>query len=113
MVAHLENADQKQLHGSAVTCDELAGMANDRATINTTFLNADTGAGRAYPYEAVIMDVNTGKYVHYGDWFEVELPESVLTYYEKYSDDSYGYYCVTADKDGEEAWVLNTLKDET
>jgi len=64
----------------------------------------------AFPFTMV-----TG--THYGNWPSQFTIDTSLVYYEVYSDNTYGYYCVTTISGGGAGagnftWVLDTLKDE-
>lgn len=68
---------------------------------------------KAFPYKMVTNN-------HYGDWPIQYFINTSLVYYEKYADDTYGYYSVTkltdASQTGTDAnkyvWVLDSLRDD-
>ncbi len=66
-------------------------------------------SGVAFPFEPVCAE-------HYGDWPEQYTIQASLVYYEKYADESYGFYCETS-MEGEDNdannWKLDSLRDET
>lgn len=66
-----------------------------------------------FPFENVVDE-------HYGDWPLRYVIDTSLVYYERYADDTYGYYCETrlSSRDEEEddtvddyVWVLDSLQD--
>ena len=85
------------------------------------------GAAKAvsYPYDGNLLYKSFPfKLVtdsHYGDWPYQYYINNALVYYEKYADESYGYYSVTKLKDttstnaavDDYVWVLDSLRDET
>lgn len=50
--------------------------------------------------------------IHYGNWPKQFVIDTSLVYYERYADNSYGYYCVTTVADNDNIWLLDTLRDE-
>lgn len=67
---------------------------------------------KAFPFKLVTNS-------HYGDWPSQYYINNALVYYEKYEDDSYGYYSVTKLTDttntvaNDYVWVLDSLRNET
>ena len=101
-LTHMQNPISEYFKPSGViqlTVDALKNKANVHVANGRTYLNADKQAHIEYPYQAVIKDVKTGEYVHYGDWYDGStvgnLAESYLTYYEEY-EDGYGFWYVDA-----------------
>ena len=88
---------------------------------------ATEGAAKAvsYPYDGNLLYKSFPfKLVtssHYGDWPYQYYINNALVYYEKYADESYGYYSVTKLTDttstntaiDDYVWVLDSLRDET
>lgn len=68
---------------------------------------------KAFPYKMVTNN-------HYGDWPIQYFINTSLVYYEKYADDTYGYYSVTKLTDASQTstdankyvWVLDSLRDD-
>ena len=103
------DADKNSGQGQSITSDDLEARATTKA--NYTYKNADKAAVIDYPYQAVVKDVKTGKYFHYGEW--PDMAKNILAYYEKYDDGTYGYYAVIDGVGEGRKWVLNTLINKT
>lgn len=70
---------------------------------------------KAFPFKAVTKE-------YYGNWPLQYVINTALVYYEKYENDTYGYYSVTTLTDtsgetgsamGEYVWVLDSLREES
>lgn len=101
-----------------------AGLKRDYTFFTNQALVGNTQAV-SYPYDGnLLYKAFPFKLVtssHYGDWPYQYYINNALVYYEKYEDDSYGYYSVTKLTDttssntatDDYVWVLDSLRDET
>ena len=80
--------------------------------------------GESHPYSVGLRGLGIpfplcqyqGKSIdHYGDWPEAYQLQTSLVYYEKYADNTYGYYARTSLTSGGQSagsnWIADTLKD--
>lgn len=81
---------------------------SEETSVNVSYPYASELYLQAFPY-VKLANQNS----HYGNWPKRFIIDTSLVYYERYEDNSYGYYCVTTVENDENIWLLDTLKDET
>ena len=81
---------------------------SEETSVNVSYPYASELYLQAFPY-VKLANQNS----HYGNWPKRFIIDTSLVYYERYEDNSYGYYCVTTVENDENIWLLDTLKNET
>ena len=119
-------------YNTCTSFTDAASTSGNKSTVGlaTTYAKLVTASQKAkdsYPYDGLLLykafPFTPVLSHHYGDWASQYLIRASLVYYERYEDQSYGFYSVTdlTDISREEGtgddknyvWVLDSLKDET
>lgn len=91
----------------------VGNLTNRVASKDASYPTSTTLANARYPFPAVVTDVKTGEYVHYGDWpaQEQNVTRSYPIYFEQYGEDDFGVYYIEEDGTVVSTLVADDSKD--
>ncbi|MBQ8519490.1 MAG: hypothetical protein IJ455_07825 [Agathobacter sp.] len=88
-------------------------LTNRVASKDTTYPTSTLLANARYPFPAVVKNVRTDEYVHYGDWpvDEQRAIASYPLYFEQYGENDYGVYYIEENGAAVSTLVTDDSKD--